>query len=211
MTYMLNKPSGLLTARKDDLRPTVFSLLPPELAERLHHIGRLDLDTTGLLLLTDDGTLDCALLDPANHVEKKYELCAVGEMTAEKAAAIRQGVPLGSSGVLSLPAEIVWEDAVIADFAAIIPEYKRQKYLRNPRGPAFRATLTVHEGMRHEVKRIIQAVNCRVFRLHRVSMAGIPLDKSLAEGEYRPLTDDETALLYEHRARWQAYLDARSG
>ena len=99
----MNKPGGYLTARSDRTRPTVMELLPPEL-RGLHPVGRLDMDTEGLLLLTDDGSLDPLLLRPESHVEKLYFFRAFGRLEAEDFARMAQGVTLEGTGVISQPA-----------------------------------------------------------------------------------------------------------
>ena len=101
--YMLNKPAGYLTARSDRTRATIMELLPPELG-RLHPVGRLDMDTEGLLLLTDDGRLDPLLLRPEAHVEKVYFFRAFGHLEQADFDRMAAGVVLEGTGVTSLPA-----------------------------------------------------------------------------------------------------------
>ena len=103
MIVMLNKAAGFLTARSDRTRTTVMELLPPEL-RHLHPVGRLDMDTEGLLLLTDDGMLDRRLLLPERHVEKLYAFRAFGRLEQADFDRMAAGVPLEGTGVISLPA-----------------------------------------------------------------------------------------------------------
>lgn len=197
---MLNKPAGYVTAKTDARRPTVMTFFPPDLAEKLHPIGRLDMDTHGILLFTDDGMLDQALLPPDRHVEKTYVFYALGEMTAEKIRAIGEGVTLGNKTTVTRPAEItVKETCRVREIEEFLPPLQRKKMMRNPDGAAFRAELTIREGRKHQVKLMMRAVGCLVCTLWRVSFAGIPLDPALPEGAFRPLTAEELAPLLSRR------------
>lgn len=200
-TYMLNKPAGYVTACRDGVYPTVMDCLPAELARDLHPVGRLDIDTEGLLLLTDDGLLDQALLLPENHVEKEYFFYALGILDGDKIARIEEGCTLGKTEKRVSPAKIVpVGTCTVKDIENRLPEARREKYMKNPDGPAFTARLIIKEGKHHQVKLMMRAVNCRVCSLFRVSFAGIPLDPALAPGEYRLLTEEETAVLEEKKA-----------
>lgn len=194
--YMFNKPAGLITACRDEMRPTVMECLPPELAAVLHPVGRLDLDTHGLLILTDDGKLDQAMMHPDRHVEKEYFFYAIGELTDEKIRKLESGVPIDEDGRLTRPAKVreggVYKVSEIRDF---LPEFRRQRYLKNPEGPAFSAYLTIHEGRKHQVKLMLRAVNCRITYLERVAVAGIRLDPTLSPGEYRELNFGELEII----------------
>lgn len=205
-TYMLNKPAGCVTACRDGTYPTVMDCLPPELARNLHPIGRLDIDTGGLLLLTDDGILDQALLLPENHVEKEYFFYALGSLDKEKIAKIEEGCTLGKTERHVSPAKIIPVGTfTVKEIEKYLPKPRREKYMKNPDGPAFTARLIIKEGKHHQVKLMMRAVNCRVCSLFRVSFAGIPLDPTLAPGEYRPLNEEENAVLGEKKA---AFLQA---
>ena len=200
-TYMLNKPSGCVTACRDDIHPTVMDGLPPALARSLHPVGRLDIDTGGLLLLTDDGVLDQALLLPESHVDKEYFFYALGTLDEEKIARIEKGCTLGKTERHVSPAKIIpVGNFTVKEIEKYLPKARREKYMKNPDGPAFTARLIIKEGKHHQVKLMMRAVNCRVCSLFRISFAGIPLDPALAPGEYRPLTADETAILEEKKA-----------
>lgn len=201
--YMINKPYGCVTACRDGQYPTVMDCLPRELAEKLHPVGRLDFDTRGLLLLTDDGILDQALLLPENHVDKEYFFYAIGTLTDEKIARIEAGSTLGGSGRPVSPARIMLEKTyTVREIEPYLPEVRRERYMKNPDGAAFSARMILHEGKKHQVKLMLRAVNCRVCALYRTAFAGIPLDKTLGAGEYRPLTGEEIAVLDEKKARY---------
>lgn len=194
--YMFNKPVGCLTARKDANRPTVMSFFPEALRERLHPVGRLDMDAEGLLLLTDDGSLDALLLRPERHVEKLYFFRAFGKLREEDFRALAQGVRLEGTGVLSMPAR-AWLHgySTIGECRALLPEKKRSHLLKNPQRPVTEGFLAICEGRKHQVKLMVKAVGGHVCTLKRLSIGALRLDESLAPGEYRELTADELALL----------------
>lgn len=196
--YMFNKPAGFLTARTDDKKPTVMEFFPPELRDRIHPVGRLDYDTHGLLLFTDDGRADPALLLPEHHAYKTYEFYGIGQITDEKIRRIENGVFIGESDVVSRPAEFkLLKTYKVREIEDYLPEFRRQRYLKNPEGPAFFASLRICEGKKHQVKLMLRAIDCKIVRLYRTSFAGLTLDPSLKEGEYRPLTEEEQAIITE--------------
>lgn len=194
MYYMFNKPQGCVTACSDKIHRTVMDFFPAELAERLHPVGRLDKDTCGLLILTDDGSLDMKIMQPRRHVSKTYFFYAVGSMTAEKIKLIEEGIEMRGFTSASAQFRLIKEYR-IRELKDRIPAHSYERYMRNPDGPAFSAELTIHEGRKHQVKRMLEAVHCKIFYLRRDRIGGLALDTSLAEGEYRPLTVDELKLL----------------
>ena len=168
---MLHKPAGLLSATEDRRQKTVLDLLPEHLRRRgLFPVGRLDKDTEGLLLLTDDGPLGHDLLSPKKHVDKVYFAQVDGVVDQADAEALAQGMVLGD-GLHCLPAGLeVLED-----------------------GRSCRVTL--REGKYHQVKRMLAARGKPVRYLKRLSMGPLVLDPSLAPGDWRPLTGDEIEAL----------------
>lgn len=165
--YMLNKPGGLLSATEDDRQPTVLGLLPEHLRGiGLFPAGRLDKDTEGLLLLTNDGELAHRLLSPKKHVDKTYFVRVDGTLTREDEAAFERGITLGD-GFQCLPAGL---------------ELLEQKDT---------AVVTLREGKYHQIKRMLAARGKPVCYLKRLTMGPLALDPALAPGEYRPLTPDE--------------------
>lgn len=170
---MMNKPQGVISATEDQYTNTVLDLLTPE--HRAFHpfpAGRLDKDTEGLLLLTNDGQLAHQLLSPKKHVPKTYYATIDAEVSAADADAFRQGVTL-DDGYRTMPGELTILRA----------------------GPTSEIELTIHEGKFHQVKRMFEAVGKHVTYLKRISMGALPLDPALALGEYRELTAAELALL----------------
>ncbi len=170
---MLHKPAGLLSATEDKSQPTVLDLLPPELKRRgLFPVGRLDRDTTGLLLLTDDGDLAHQLLSPRKHVDKVYLAEVDGKIDREDAAAMAAGMVL-PDGQHCLPAGL------------------------EPLGDGASCLVTLREGKYHQVKRMLAARGKPVLTLHRLSMGPLALDEGLKPGEWRFLTEKERNKLYE--------------
>ncbi len=171
-TYlMLHKPAGLVSATEDPREPTVLSLLPEHLRKiGLFPAGRLDKDTEGLLLLTNDGELAHALLAPKRHVDKTYFVRVAGALDGEDAAAFAAGMTLGD-GLKCLPAGLEVLD-------------RRDE-----------AIVTLREGKYHQIKRMLAARGKPVIYLKRLTMGPLTLDTTLAAGEWRPLTAEELAAL----------------
>ncbi len=171
-TYvMLHKPAGVLTATEDRKQPTVLDLLPPELRRiGLAPVGRLDKDTEGLLLLTNDGELAHRLLSPKYHVDKRYLARVDGELSATDAEAFARGMTLGD-GLECLPAGL----ELLPGHACIV---------------------TLREGKFHQVKRMLAARGAPVLYLKRLSMGPLVLEDSLAAGAYRLLRAEEILALY---------------
>ena len=194
--YMLNKPRGLVCARTDRESPTVMELFPGESRNTLFPLGRLDKNTEGLLLVTDDGKLNRRLLDPECRVEKQYFLWAAGEPTEAVCRAIREGVRCKGLPDPTRPARFeVLERGHLGDIAELVFPIRREMAQKQPELPAFSAHLWLTEGKRHQVKRMLEAVGCTVVYLRRVAFGPLRLDEALAPGQYRPLTEEEIALL----------------
>lgn len=170
--YMMNKPSGIVSATEDNVSKTVLELLrPEEQRSDLFPAGRLDKDTEGFLLLTNDGELAHRLLSPKKHVDKTYQVLLEKPLSQENILQLEKGVDIGETKP-TLPASVT----VINETTIL---------------------LTIHEGKFHQVKRMCQAVGNRVTALKRISFGGIFLDETLAPGEYRKLTEKEISILHE--------------
>ena len=197
MIIMMNKPSGYLTARSDRTRATIMELLPEEL-RGLHPIGRLDMDTEGLLLLTDDGRLDPLLLRPEAHVEKLYFFRAFGRLEEADFERMAAGVVLEGTGVTSLPAR-AWLAgySTIGACEALLPPKKHNHLMKNPQRPVTEGWIAVREGRKHQVKLMVKAVGGHVFTLKRVSIGALELDPDLKPGAYRDLTAAEIDRLFD--------------
>ncbi|HHY72624.1 MAG TPA: rRNA pseudouridine synthase [Bacillus bacterium] len=173
---MMNKPMGVISATEDQYDETVIDLL--EMEDQIYEpfpVGRLDKDTVGLLLLTNDGQLAHQLLSPKKHVPKTYYAKIAGIVTKDDITAFENGVTL-DDGYKTKPAELVILSTDAAENRSEIE-------------------LTITEGKFHQVKRMFEAVNKKVTFLMRIKMGPISLDESLKPGEYRELDDEEVEVL----------------
>jgi len=170
--YLFHKPAGCVSATEDKIHKTVMDYLTDTLRDDLFPVGRLDIDTEGLLLITNDGALAHELLSPAHHVKKTYYARVAGRVTEEDARLFQQGVDIGEEK-LTKPAELV-----------ILTS-----------GEESEIELTITEGKFHQVKRMFQAVGKEVVYLKRLSMGPLTLPETLLPGEYRALTQEELMLL----------------
>ncbi|NMM41548.1 16S rRNA pseudouridine(516) synthase RsuA [Pseudoalteromonas arctica] len=167
--YMLNKPVGYVCANSDELHPTVFDLLDEPNMSDFHVAGRLDLDTTGLVLITNDGDWSHKITSPKHNKFKTYLIETQEPLTDDALEKLRQGVQLRNEKELTRPA---------------IAEQLATYCLR----------LSICEGKYHQVKRMLAAVGNKVVELHREKVANIELDETLASGEYRLLSAAEISL-----------------
>jgi len=167
---------------------------PAQLAEKLHPVGRLDKDTCGLLILTDDGDLDFKIMQPDRHISKTYFFYAIGTMTEEKRQLLENGIAMAGFTAKEAVFQLHREYR-IGELEGFMPAERRVRYMKNPDGAAFSATITICEGKKHQVKRMLEAVGCRIFYLRRDKIGELHLDSSLGQGEYRQLTESEVILL----------------
>lgn len=162
---MLNKPDGYVSATYDSHDPIVLDLIDGYEKRKLFPVGRLDKDTVGLLLITNDGDLAHRMLSPKKHVIKRYYLKFDGILTDKKISRFEEGITL-EDGYLCMPASY-------------------EKLSENE------GILSIKEGKYHQVKRMLEALDCIVTYLKRISFGPIELDKDLEEGKYRFLTEEE--------------------
>ena len=177
--YMLNKPQGVVSATEDKKYPTVLDLIADKKRKDLFPVGRLDKDTEGFLLITNDGELAHNLLSPKKHVDKVYRARIEGQVTAKDAALFAKGL------------EIDDEDGAWRAMPA------KLNILSS--GPESEVEITIREGKFHQIKRMFEAVDKKVVYLKRLSMGSLRLDETLALGEYRELTEDEVQALKESK------------
>jgi len=170
--FMLYKPAGVVSSTREGASVTVIDLLAEENVKNLSPVGRLDKDTTGLLILTDDGALIHNLLSPKKHVEKEYVVTLRDEISDEDLHRLENGLDIGDDKP-TLPAKAV-------------------------RTGEKKIHLILHEGRFHQVKRMLKAVGNEVTALKRIRMSGLVLDENLKPGEYRELTQEEIKLLTVH-------------
>ena len=198
--YMLNKPGGVVTATVDKTSGTVMDCFPEEIRPGLFPVGRLDRDTEGLLIVTDDGDFAFRMLRPEFGITKRYFLRAFGEISEEKIEKLKNGGSLYGNGEAARPAFL--SDIVLSTVKAdadFIPEEDRAHALKNPEGATFSAVITVTEGKRHEVKLLIKSIGCKVFYLKRVSMGNFVLDPMLKPGGFREFTLEEVSFAEDYR------------
>lgn len=163
--YMLHKPAGVITATEDKKESTVMDILREEKVKNLFPVGRLDKDTEGLLLVTDDGELAHNLLSPKKHVDKEYLVKVRDSISEEDCRKLSEGVDIGDEKPTA-PAKV---------------ERVAEKEI----------LLTIREGRFHQVKRMLQAVGNEVLYLKRLSMGSLRLPEDLKKGAYRPLSEEE--------------------
>ena len=172
---MLHKPAGCVTATKDNLHKTVMDYLPKEICKNMSPVGRLDLDTEGLLLITDNGDLAHRLLSPAHHVPKTYFAKIQGQVLEEHVELFQNGLDIGDDK-LTKPAvlEILRAEGGVSEIK-----------------------VTITEGKFHQVKRMFHAIGTEVVYLKRLSMGSLTLDESLQPGQWRMLTKEEEEYLLQ--------------
>lgn len=180
--YLFHKPAGCVTATEDAAQATVMDYLTDTVRKDLFPVGRLDKDTEGLLLITNDGDLAHALLSPAKHVPKTYYAKVHGFVTAEDVNLFEKGVDIGEDK-LTKPAKLQILEHHEALNDAGLPE------------PVSEILLTITEGRFHQVKRMFHAVGKEVFYLKRLSMGSLTLPEHLKPGEYRALSKEELEAL----------------
>ena len=191
---MFNKPRGCISACRDERHKTVMDYFPQEERQGLFHVGRLDKDTEGLLIVTDDGKLCSEIAEPKYYKEKTYRFYAKGEVSEEKLEALRNGVKIiENSEWKTAPAKVrLLGISNMRDIAHLLDENPSK--LRHTRLGDVKVThieITITEGKKHQVKKMARAVGMYIVYLERISVCGIALDESLARGEYRPLTAEE--------------------
>ena len=165
---MLHKPEEMICSNVDEIHPSILHLIDIPRAFELNIAGRLDADTTGLVLLSDDGQWAHKITSPKKQCEKVYRVVLLDDITDEMTQELEQGVQLNNEADLTKPAKV---------------------HVITPR----QVELTIFEGKYHQVKRMFAAVGNKVLELHRLKIADITLDDELAEGQWRYLTEQEIA------------------
>lgn len=172
--YLLNKPAGVVSATSDQKEKTVLDLIESKKRKDLFPVGRLDKDTEGLLLITNDGELCHRLLSPKKHVDKVYYARIEGRVTEQDVQQFAEGLDIGEKAITKPGKLIVLKSDEISEIE-----------------------LTICEGKYHQVKRMFEAVDKKVIYLKRIQMGSLTLDDRLALGQYRKLTDEEIRSLKE--------------
>lgn len=197
--YMFNKPGGCITARRDEWHKTVFDYLTDLDTEGLFPVGRLDKDTEGLLIITDDGQWNEKLMQPSMKVPKRYFFCATNPLSKEAKARIESGVEILEGAPKTSPAKLeIIEEGYYRDLEDKA-EYDLPKDLLPTRyNPMVSfGYLTIKEGKKHQVKRMLRSEGSRVLFLRRVSIGKLELDWNLPKGGYREMTENERLLCEE--------------
>ncbi|GEK91326.1 pseudouridine synthase [Alkalibacterium kapii] len=177
--FMLNKPQGVISATEDLIHETVLDLLEPQDSlQEPHPVGRLDIDTEGLLILTNDGKLTHRLTSPKHHVDKRYYAETDGVVTEEDVQTFKEGIILvdDHEEFKTMPAELIILEADASTGTS-------------------KVEVVIREGKFHQVKRMMKAVGKEVLYLKRLSMGELKLDPKLELGAYRPLSKDEINVL----------------
>ncbi|MCR5090334.1 MAG: pseudouridine synthase [Oscillospiraceae bacterium] len=171
-SYLLNKPAGVVTASRDRSQKTVLDLFPPEIRKQgIFPVGRLDKDTTGLLLLTTDGDLAHRILAPRYEVEKCYRVHIEGTLSGADVERFRKGLTLGD-GTVCLPALL----SILSPQDALV---------------------RIHEGKYHQVRRMFASVGKPVLELERIAVGGLMLEDNLRRGEFLELTEKDLCILFK--------------
>lgn len=184
--YMLNKPQGVISATEDRIHRTVLDLIGGAKRKDLFPVGRLDIDTEGLLLITNDGSLAHELLSPKKHVDKVYFARVRGRLPKDVTKQFAEGMNL-SDGTAVLPALLLVESSYETDSEGQVPVSE--------------VRLTIREGKFHQVKRMFEAVGAEVLYLKRLSMGPLCLDEALEPGQFRLLRGEEVKMLKSYDSR----------
>ncbi len=195
--YMLNKPEGVVSATSDNEYRTVIDLLAKEGRKDLFSIGRLDKDTEGLLLITNDGALGHNLLSPRKHVSKTYLCVADKELSPEEMSEMEQGIDIGDDkktlpcivNVTSLEEACSTYNIALGNVDSLFERI--DKLFGHSSLNVYSYFLTINEGRFHQVKRMFAHFGGEILYLNRVEFAGLKLDMTLELGEYRQLTEEE--------------------
>lgn len=196
---MFHKPGGCITARRDERHKTVMDYLPAEIRDTHFPVGRLDKDTEGLLIITNDGRLTRKLLMPEHKVAKTYYFMAEGVLNEERLDEVRQGARIYYNRENpTAPSEVeILSTGTLGEVTTPLSEDDRILKIKKPYLPTVEGIVKITEGKKHQVKRMIRYAGARVIYLKRLTMAGLSLDESVEKGKYRPLTESEIDILYQ--------------
>ncbi|SEF80916.1 16S rRNA pseudouridine516 synthase [Eubacterium ruminantium] len=195
--YMMNKPAGVISASNDEREKTVVDLISEKKRRDLFPVGRLDRDTVGLLIITNDGKLSQKLLAPGKHVEKVYLVKVTGKLDEEDVKAFSEGLDIGDEKLTKPAGLSILEVYEAGKDAGTEKASSEEIYEDKCMSTEFitEAHVTLTEGRFHQVKRMFEARGHEVIFLKRLSMGSLKLDEKLSEGEYRRLTPEEITSL----------------
>lgn len=188
--YMFNKPYGCVCARRDDKHLTVMDYFKELNNPNLSPVGRLDRETEGLLLITDDGKFNQLMTNPANKIEKTYEFIVMGDISDSDKEKLENGVYLTGSEKITAPAKLnIIDKKVLSEVMNSLHPEIQESIKNNPKDTLVTlGTISVTEGRKHQVRRMMRAVGCYVIKLKRISMGEYVLNNNLISEEYIQLT-----------------------
>ena len=184
--YMFHKPFGCVTARRDDRYPVVMDWFRQLDNAQLSPVGRLDRETEGLLLITDDGMWNRQITRPEFQVKKTYEFTVMGDLNEQRLTRLKQGVLLNGETNQTAPAELtVTGRSTLKDTLPLLHPEIQEKSRHNPLDrPVTFGTITITEGRNRQIRRMMKEVRCLVLHLKRISVGSYRLDPSLAPGQW---------------------------
>ena len=185
--YILNKPAGIVSASRDKNARTVIDLIPRPRKRDLFPVGRLDKDTVGLLLITNDGKMAQNLLSPGKHVEKRYYIQYEGTLPQDAVERVSKGLDIGDD-TPTAPAKLILPDGTAGDGSGTPRTVPGRSTVPNWNGEA---ELILTEGRYHQVKRMFEALGCKVVFLERKAMGNLTLPEDMERGEVREITREE--------------------
>lgn len=190
--YMFYKPYGCVCARRDDSHPTVIDYFKELNNPNLSPVGRLDKETEGLLIITDDGKYNQMMTHPENKIEKKYEFIVMGIIDDTKRKQLENGILLKGTSKNTSPAKIYINGTKnLSDISSNLhPNIQNQLQNNRPDTPVTIGNITITEGKKHQIRRMMRAIDCFVIHLKRISMGDICLDETLLPGEWTNLSID---------------------
>lgn len=196
--YMFHKPYGCVTARRDTRHPVVMDYFKSLNNKNLSPVGRLDRETEGLLFITDDGKWNQMLTHPAHHIEKTYEFTAMGTLDREKIAKLENGILLTGASSYTAPSKVsVTSTSILSEILPKLhPEIQSKTSHNRPEHLVVCGHITITEGKKHQVRRMLKAVGCCIIYLKRISIGSIMLDDNLKPGEWKELSDSTATSLF---------------
>lgn len=188
--YMFNKPFGCVTAHRDEHFPVVMDYFSHLHNKKLSPVGRLDRETEGLLIITDDGVWNQKMTNPAFHVPKTYEFMAMGTLNKEKIKRLSEGVLLiGAQFPTAGAAVTVTGQTILSEIRPSLHPDMQEKLKHNlPSHPVVCGQITITEGKKRQIRRMLKSVGCCVIYLKRLSIGTITLDPTLEPGQYKELS-----------------------
>ncbi len=190
--YMFNKPFGCVTARRDGRFPTVMDYFKDLQNDRLSPVGRLDRETEGLLIITDDGKWNQMMTHPDYQKKKIYEFTVLGDLDPMNLQKLENGILLNGSDIPTLPCKItVTARSVLSEIMPSLPSEIQAAIGRNrPDHPVTSGTIIITEGRKRQIRRMMKAVRCCVVALKRIAIDDIVLDENLKPGEWKEMQNN---------------------